>query len=440
MLVSSVAITAYAQVQPKDNSPYSVLGLGNFLDANFAQAIGSGGLSSTYYSANHINPLNPAANAFLQSTAFEVGLTGQYTNLKSAAANTNQWSGNLGYISLGFPLISPLKQIIDRKKSKLHWGMNITLQPYTQVGYDVESSVELPNINTVTYKYQGEGQTYKLTWGNGVKYKDMALGVNLNYYFGHLSNSVSTTFEDVPNSYEDSFLDDWSLSSLRFTIGGIYNYYYKTLDDKGKKINSDRKIIFGGYISNPSTFTTHSDRYFMRGRVPLSGGGYAVVDTILAETDKKLKGKLPLEFSLGVAYEKENKRYYGVNLAMGNWANYENELRNDALKNTIRLSAGVEFIPNNNAYEQYAKRIRYRVGAVYETDPRSVSGEQLRRYALTAGLGLPVILPRQQTSFVEFGFEVGKFGTAKYIEETYVKATVGFTLNDNTWFYKRKFN
>ena len=56
VLVSSVAITAYAQVQPKDNSPYSVLGLGNFLDANFAQAIGSGGLSSTYYSANHINP------------------------------------------------------------------------------------------------------------------------------------------------------------------------------------------------------------------------------------------------------------------------------------------------------------------------------------------------------------------------------------------------
>jgi hypothetical protein len=58
---------------------------------------------------------------------------------------------------------------------------------------------------------------------------------------------------------------------------------------------------------------------------------------------------------------------------------------------------------------------------------------------VTLGIGLPVILPRQQTSFVNLALEIGKIGADSPIEETYVRFTAGFTLNDNTWFYKRRF-
>jgi len=58
---------------------------------------------------------------------------------------------------------------------------------------------------------------------------------------------------------------------------------------------------------------------------------------------------------------------------------------------------------------------------------------------VTFGFGFPLVLPRQQTSFVNAAFELGKIGTDSAIEESYVRLTLGFTMNDNTWFYKRRF-
>lgn len=85
------------------------------------------------------------------------------------------------------------------------------------------------------------------------------------------------------------------------------------------------------------------------------------------------------------------------------------------------------------------KRVRYRAGAYYRQDPREINGKNLDDIGVTLGFGFPLILPRQQTSFVNAAFEIGKIGTDSPIEETYYKLTVGFTLNDNTWFYKRRF-
>ena len=55
-------------------------------------------------------------------------------------------------------------------------------------------------------------------------------------------------------------------------------------------------------------------------------------------------------------------------------------------------------------------------------------------------MGLPITLPRQQVSFVNLGFEFGQNGGNTTLTETYGRVTLGFTLNDNSWFYKRKFN
>ena len=64
----------------------------------------------------------------------------------------------------------------------------------------------------------------------------------------------------------------------------------------------------------------------------------------------------------------------------------------------------------------------------------------MRRYGLTLGMGFHIVRPREQSSHVNFAVEVGRYGHPDAINETYVKMAIGFTLNDNTWFYKRKFN
>jgi hypothetical protein len=59
---------------------------------------------------------------------------------------------------------------------------------------------------------------------------------------------------------------------------------------------------------------------------------------------------------------------------------------------------------------------------------------------VTLGIGLPIIRPRQTTSYVNMALELGRFGAQGSIQSTYVQFSFGISLNDNSWFFKRKFN
>jgi hypothetical protein len=80
------------------------------------------------------------------------------------------------------------------------------------------------------------------------------------------------------------------------------------------------------------------------------------------------------------------------------------------------------------------------VGGFVGKDPRSIDNEQIGEYGVTFGVGFPITLPRQQVSFINLSVELGKRGANTSLQETYGEFTVGFTLNDNSWFFKRKFN
>ncbi|MBK7477001.1 MAG: hypothetical protein IPI11_13740 [Haliscomenobacter sp.] len=105
-----------------------------------------------------------------------------------------------------------------------------------------------------------------------------------------------------------------------------------------------------------------------------------------------------------------------------------------------RFAFGGELIPDVTSYNNYFQRVRYRAGFYYGTDPRSVNGAQIKEYGITLGAGFPIILPRQTTSFLNIALEAGRFGLEESLMENFVQMTLGFTLNDNSWFFKRKFN
>jgi len=157
----------------------------------------------------------------------------------------------------------------------------------------------------------------------------------------------------------------------------------------------------------------------------------------LADQSRSLT--LPAAFTVGIQYVKANKLKLGAQVGLESWSGYKNEARPESLRNTFSVSGGMEYIPNHLSYNKFLKRLRYRAGAYYRQDPRTVIGKDLNDIGFTVGIGLPVVLPRQQTSFVNLSLEIGKLGTDSPIEETYFRFTAGFTLNDNSWFYKRRF-
>ena len=423
-------------IRPKINSPYSRFGLGDLLDQPFASSAGMAGLTAAYQDAFHVNVLNPASLAYLQATAFELGFYARYANLQSNTQEpTSIWSGNLNYISLGFPIKNPINKILDRDQTPFGWGMNLALLPYSLVGYNVGNTEMKEDLGQITNTLKGTGGTYRLYWGNGVRYGNMAFGVNIGYQFGKITNSRNVQFDSLSVAYQTELLDEISVSGFIWNVGAQYTIDFKKTDDEGEKVSSGHKIILGAYGNSTSSFTTNSSRFYHRDNFT-----YGEVDTIISEIDIIQSGTMPSEWTFGLAYERLNKMRLGLEYTTSNWSKYENEAKPESLTNAYRIAFGGEIIPDIISYNNYFRRVRYRFGAFYGTDPRTIDGAQLKEYGVTFGAGLPIILPRQQTSFVNLALEVGRYGLADALRETYFKMTLGFTLNDNTWFFKRKFN
>lgn len=425
-------LATVAMAQPKYNSPYSRLGMGDLFDQNFAGQSGMGGLSTAFNDGFHLNLVNPASYAHLNTTAFEVGVNTRYSSLKSGETTAKLWGGNLSYLALGFPLQNSINKVLDPRKRKAKWGMAFALVPYTTVGYDIETSKFVPGSDTVRLSYEGTGGTYRFIWGNGINIKNFSAGINLGYLFGKISREHRVV-PDLTNAYQETFIDEFSLSGLIWDIGLQYDL---ELDkDRPEEEISAKKVTFGLTANSGNNVNTNASFLYRS-----FNSSYNDLDTISANTEVLGKAKLPAAFSLSAMYVKRNKLKLGIQYDMQFWSNYTNDAKPETLNNTMRVAVGGEYIPDYSSYNNYARKMRYRAGAFYGTDPRTAFNNSLTSYGITIGLGLPVILPRQRTSFINLAFELGKFGSSEALQETYAKLNVGFTLNDNTWFFKRKFN
>lgn len=422
-----------AWAQPKDNSPYSRLGLGDLFPQALVAQAGTGGWGAAYNDIYHLNLLNPASFASLQSTAFDIGFYAKYARLKGGDEAANIWSGNLGYMALGFPLRNPVNESLEQKVSPFRWGMGFSLVPYSTVGYDIQTREVQPGVDTTLNNFQGTGGTYRLNWSNGWKYKDFALGLNLGYFFGKLNYHREVIFEDLGVAYQTMFDDAISVGGINWNAGAQYSIQFKKTNDEGERVPSGKRLVLGVTAHTPQPFQTNSSKLYR---------GYNFVypdgDTVLNVSGLIENGRLPLEWSAGVMYESQNKWRMGAEYRFSRWSDYENEAKPEVLSDSWRFSGGVEYIPEANSYNNYAKRVRYQLGLFYQNDPRSFKTE-LRNYGFTLGAGLPIILPRQQISFAHVALELGFMGAPEELRETYGRLSVSFTLNDNSWFFKRKF-
>jgi len=431
--IAFLAIAFSGFAQPKDNSPFSRLGLGDFTNQNYAAAIGMGGLSAAFQDAFNVNLQNPASLGSLVATSFEIGGFAEYSNLKLNDISTTVKSGNLSYLSLAFPLRSPLNAIMERKKNKVKWGMNIAVLPFTSIGYDIQTKQTQPNADSTTNNFLGTGGLNKVILGNGFKFKNFNFGINLGLLFGQLENKREVLFGGLDFSFDDNFKDVISVRGFLWNFGLQYKIDLKHKKQKEGKADVKRSLIVGLYANAPTNFTTFSTKLRIRQNLFF---GIPGLDTLVNDIDVREKGRLPAQFSLGAMYRYGNKIRVGIDYTFANWKNYKNEPKPDKLYNSQRIAAGLEFIPNIGAYKGYLNKVRYRLGAFYFDDPRT---KALKDYGFSLGFGFPLVLPRQQTSFVNLAFEIGKFGESNSIKETYFRFTLGFTLNDNTWFFKRKF-
>ena len=435
--VSGQGFTDFRDIRPKQNSPLSRFGLGDPLDRWHAAQAGFGGLSATYQNGYHLNLVNPASLASLASTSFEVGLYARNSTLEDNTGSANSWQGNLSYLALGFPLRNPINLSLEELENSWNGGMAFQIAPTTLVGYDLRLVDVDPVTGTTSNNLRGTGGTYKFSWATAGRYRGISGGLSLNYNFGKLTNTRVVLFDSIPDALASEFLEEFSVGGFNLGYGAQYGLDLMETNEEGERVPSGKRIVFGVNGQLGRTLETNANTFFRRFSPTRS---LVVSDTLRFEEEQIGELDLPGEVTFGVAFHDLNRLYVGAEYSRSAYSNYRNEAKPEQLVDASRFAVGVEYIPNATSYNRFWQRVRYRAGFRMEDDPRSVNGVQARRNGVSLGLGIPIRLPRQQISFLDFAVEYGKFGAPDVLDESYVQLTLGFSLNDNTWFFKRKLN
>ncbi len=429
--------TSLAQVS--ENLPLSALGIGELSDRGTVAGNSLSGLFSTYYNGYNVNLVNPASYAGLAATAFDVGVDASYITLDDTRKSQGAWGGNFKYLSLSFPLISPVNIVLDRKEQLFKMGMNISLLPISKMDYRINQTDFTEDDSRVTRQYGGNGGLNKLQFGTGAQYRNFSAGFNVGFLFGTIHNEKALLFEELPNGHHTYAVNERAYSGILWDAGLLYRHFLKKdLENPGK----NSWISFGLYGNSRQPVNVDQKILTLRKANIYSGlddanPNQSTIDTISLMSDEGFRNHLPSRVGFGVSYSASNRIQMGVNFAFDNWENFNNILNIGELRNSWSAAASMEYTPDPGSLLDYWNRVSYRGTLYMNSDPRVIQGDGLDKKGVQVGLGLP-IFQKRQLSYINFSIDYGKLASQTF-KENFIRFNIGVTLNNNLWFYKRRF-
>src|SRR5690606_8738787 len=104
---------------------------------------------------------------------------------------------------------------------------------------------------------------------------------------------------------------------------------------------------------------------------------------------------------------------------------------------SYKVGLGAQFVPNIYSMDSFLDRITYRAGLEYEQTPYIVSGKNISDIGINFGGSIPM----NSLSLMNLAFKYGTRGSGAngLVRENYFKISLGISINDNSWFYKRVF-
>jgi hypothetical protein len=374
-----------------------------------------------------------------------MGIFAEYSQLRDGATldrpageYSNLWSGNLSYLSLALPLQNKLNDVLDRKQRDYTVGSAFTLMPYSTVGYNIVINEFDDNIGEIKKSFEGNGGTYQFLWSNGLRYKDVAVGLNLGYLFGKIEYARTAEFDDNIPFFNTLFTQTNKISGFLWDFGALYTLKLNKVDENNKSAFVPKKITFGIHGHSKTSFNTRTSTF--QGAVQ---NGTGVVDTLGIVGDSiSYSGTLPSELGFGATYFNGEKFALGINYTTTKWSQFESNFVNNSLNNVYKLSFGGYYRPNYKSISSYLSRVYYRFGFHYNQVPNEIPENQsstIKDVGVSFGVGLPFFYQRK-ISHANLGLTFGTLGKGTAVEEKYFKILFSFTFNDDEWFLKRKYN
>ncbi|OOQ58544.1 hypothetical protein [Mucilaginibacter pedocola] len=426
-LVAS-ALGANAQSTATTSSPYSRYGLGDLSPTVLPQQAAMGGIGAAINKINnfnYVNFLNPASYSTINYTIIDAGIASNINTLsKTGFTNQTNSSFRLSHIVFAMPV---------SKRSAISFG----LMPYSELGYNYRQTKSnfgsgLPaDTNAVNYLYSGDGGLSKFYMGYGVRIgKHLSVGANAAYIFGNLKETQSTEVPDLFGTLNSRVEEGNAINGFNYDYGAQYSFDF-----------SARKHLVFGYSASAKSKLNTQNRYIVSSYFSESGDEGVATDSLVNRTDASAKLTLPQVQHFGVSYQFDGHYLFGVDYTMGNWSQLEIAGVNKGLKNSRTWNIGGQITPNANSLSNYFARVDYRFGFIYDNTYLNVNNTNIKRYAGTFGIGLP--LPRNNSAFykINLGAEYGQRGTVAngLVKENYINLRLSFTLND-LWFIKYRYD
>ncbi|WP_158841135.1 hypothetical protein [Polaribacter sp. L3A8] len=416
LLITSLALTA----QRTNSSPYSFFGIGDEFKPVTVEQSAMGGIGVAYSHYKYLNFTNPAAYANLRYTTYSFGMLNNRLAIENDGEKQVSNSTSLSYFTLAFPIGSKA-------------GMSLGIQPVSSVGYSLSDLNE--DISEVTL-FSGDGGVSRVYGSFGIKvYKELSLGIEADYKFGTIDNSITSQRSDVllATKYKETTM----VRGGSITLGAQY-----------KKELKNKLIVSGGAtLKLGNNLDVSGDDYLYSLSFTNTGGEFGR-DTI-SQSEITGKYKLPLKTILGAGLGKDDKWYVGLEYESQDAIETSGFLNttNNAYKygKSNRVSLGGFYLPKINSISSYWQRVTYRAGVRLEKTGLLVDGSgsstsnnfnAIDDFGISFGLGLPM----KQLSSVNMGFEFGKRGTNSnnLIKENYFNFRLSLSLTDTNWFQKRK--
>lgn len=433
LLLVFVPLISQAQKSNSLNtfSPYTFYGIGEILPVGSSATRSMGGIGVAYASPFEINYVNPAANStvYPQSAALSIGMTGRSHYLKTKDSKTSYNSFNFNDVGLLLPVFRRA-------------GLSVSVTPFSSVGYDTEIEQHkqpgndddlIIDVGHVLHKYTGDGNINQLKLGFGIEvFKDLSIGASFVTYLGTISKYNKTvitpaiaaeSYRSVSGSMKEEVAD------ISFDLGIQY-----------RAIRDAKHSLVIGAVYQPDVKLKNK----MSHQVITydTNNSSAVTDTAWRQ-----KMTLPQKIGIG-AYYQNVKLGVGLDYTCQDWSKAYKVLdeKNDvSYRKSQTVALGMHYTPNRNDIRRILNRWTYRAGFRYSTLSVVKDGYKMEEMAVTFGLGVPI--RSGNPSEMSIGVELGRRGKTGWtdkgyptVRDNFFRVSVGFSLFDNTWFMKYKYD
>lgn len=468
--------------QKGTHSPYSLFGLGELRQSDYAPFMSMGGMSMSATDSAVVNHTNPATYSYIGrlKPIFQIGMNGKFSSFENSTSKTNQRHFGLNQFQLGIPI-------------KKRWGAALGIMPYSFTGYLVSQYTVQDGDSTELFTSEGKGGVSKFYLGvayqpldftydkkkvRNVKdststYADtfkvsrnhvISIGANANYLFGSTDKIRTFQFWSSSLGLNSKVVNSLRFSDLTYDFGVSYQYKWKssTLDGRFQKGNS---FSFGAAYS-PAVKVRAFQDLFSYSYINQGGtfnGSEIISDTIEFINDNRGDVFLPESYKAGFEFRFGPKNAtnssllrIGGDIKYQKWSAYNEEFGNTSFANSLKdrteMAIGIEWTPVSAPIDRtpFLSKIHYRLGFNYtmtelqfETSPDIYTG--LNSYGMSFGVGLPITIIRYSNTNINFGANLGNMGTTDYglIKEKYIGVFFGISITPGAgdfWFLKRKYD